>query len=78
MVSCNLNRSVGHPDLLSIFLELEHYPTEKEENACEALYVKHTRKYSNGRFIVTILFKGSVKVLGDSYDIERNVFFLER
>lgn len=82
-VSCNLSHSDDLSDTLNRFWEIEHYPTEKvfseEENACKAHYVKHTRRASNGRFIVTIPFKDSVEMLGDSRDIARKRFLsLER
>lgn len=82
-VKCHLSCLDDISDALSRFWELECYPTGKvyseEENACDAHFIQNTHRDSSGRFIVTIPFRDSVSLLGDSFQVAQKRFLsLER
>lgn len=69
-VQCNFSEHFDIQRQLSRFWEIEEgFPTKaqsQEEKACEAEFVKHTKRDADGRFIVSIPLKDSVEKLGDS------------
>ncbi|CAG9136375.1 unnamed protein product [Plutella xylostella] len=75
--------STEESDQLTRFWELDSVPAGKcfsnEEQACEELFQKTTRRDDNGQFVVTIPLKDSPESLGDSYTMaQRRFYALER
>lgn len=83
-IQCNFNQSVALDEQLRKFWEIEEIPNKKkyvspDDLSCENLFLKSTKRLSNGRFVVQIPLKESPLALGDSYVTARNRFLaLER
>ncbi|KAF2890887.1 hypothetical protein ILUMI_15286, partial [Ignelater luminosus] len=71
LVSCNFTQNLDIQNQLARFWELEKCssskPLSEEEKACEAHFVKHTKRTEDGRFVVAIPFKDTLEKLEDSH-----------
>lgn len=67
---CNVSTHIDLDEKISKFWELEEISNpkakSKEENECELHFSRHTKRLSDGRFMVTIPLTQSPDVLGDS------------
>ncbi|KAF2898885.1 hypothetical protein ILUMI_07290 [Ignelater luminosus] len=83
LVSCNFTQNLDIQNQLARFWELEECsssrPLSEEEIACEAHFVKHTKRTEDRRFVVAIPFKDTLEKLGDSHtQAVRRFLSLER
>lgn len=83
IASCNFSCNLDLQTQLARFWELEECvlpkTLSKEEEECEAHFVKTTKRESDGTFVVSIPLKDCPEKLGDSYDqAERRFLTLER
>lgn len=79
---CNFSKSLD--EQLKRFWEIENVPQlsnvlTHDEQLCEDLFIKTTKRESSGRFSVRIPLRESPALLGDSYNLAKNRFLsLER
>ncbi|XP_011858580.1 PREDICTED: uncharacterized protein LOC105556118, partial [Vollenhovia emeryi] len=82
-IRCNLSRSDNLDEQLTKFWEIEELGNNKilsqEETECEKHFVENIRRDQDGRFVVTIPFKGDPGELGESKTIAcKRLISLER
>lgn len=82
-LSCNFCVNNDIQDQLSKFWELEKVSPDKlmsvKEQACEKYFNETTTRDDCGRFVVSLLFKDTSELLGDSLTMTKNRFLsLER
>ena len=83
VVRCNLTQNLCVEGQLLKFWELEENLTKransKEEKLCDSHFSKTVKRDENGRFVVTIPFKGHLSQLGDSRQMaERRLLNIEK
>lgn len=76
---CHFAQTLGIQEQLSKFWEVEEVNScgkvlSIEETLCENHFTENVKISSDGRYIVSIPFKGDVNSLGDSYDIAFKMF----